>query len=52
MDAETRVAAFAEMQRIIHEDVVIIPNYERGVAYVTHPRVKGILRRVVGADTD
>ncbi|MYE85736.1 MAG: peptide ABC transporter substrate-binding protein [Gammaproteobacteria bacterium] len=52
MDAQTRVAAFAEMQRIIHEDVVIIPNYERGVAYVTHPRVKGILRRVVGADTD
>ena len=52
MDAPTRMAAFAEMQRIIHEDVVIIPNYERGVAYVTHPRVKGILRRVVGADTD
>ena len=52
MDAPTRMAAFAEMQRIIHEDVVIIPNYERGVAYVTHPRVKGIVRRVVGADTD
>ena len=52
MDAPTRMAAFAEMQRIIHEDVVIIPNYERGVSYVTHPRVKGILRRVVGADTD
>ena len=31
---------------------VIIVNYERGVAYVTHPQVKGILRRVVGADTD
>ena len=52
MDAPTRMAAFAEMQRLIHEDVVIIPNYERGVAYVTHPRVKGIVRRVVGADTD
>ena len=52
MDAPTRMAAFAEMQRIIHEDVAMIPNYERGVAYVTHPRVKGILRRVVGADTD
>ena len=52
MDAPTRMAAFAEMQRIIHEDVAMIPNYERGVAYVTHPRVKGIVRRVVGADTD
>ena len=52
MDPQTRMDAFAEMQRIIHEDVAIIPNYERGVAYVTHPRVKGILRRVVGADSD
>lgn len=52
LDARTRMAAFAEMQRIVHEDVVIVPNYERGVAYVTHPRVQGILRRVVGADTD
>ena len=52
LDAKTRMAAFAEMQRIVHEDVVIVPNYERGVAYVTHPRVQGILRRVVGADTD
>ena len=52
LDAKTRMAAFAEIQRIVHEDVVIIPSYERGVAYVTHPRVQGILRRVVGADTD
>ena len=52
MDARTRMDAFAAMQRILHEDAVIIPNYERGVAFVTHPQVKGILRRVVGADTD
>ena len=52
LDAKARMDAFAEMQRILHEDAAIIPNYERGVAYVTHPRVKGIVRRVVGADTD
>ncbi len=52
MDTQTRMEAFAEMQRIIHEDVVIIPNYERGVAYVTHPQIRGIVRRVIGADTD
>ncbi len=52
VDPEVRMDAFAELQRIIYEDAVIIVNYERGVAYVTHPLVKGILRRVVGADID
>ncbi len=52
LDAEVRMAAFANMQRIIHEDVVIIPSYDRGVAYVTHPRLQGVRRRVVGADPD
>jgi len=48
MDARVRMDAFAEMQRIIHEDAVLILNYERGQVYVTHPQVKGIVRRVVG----
>jgi oligopeptide transport system substrate-binding protein len=52
LDPTVRMEAFAEMQRIIYEDAVIIINYERGQAYVTHPQVKGIIRRVVGADTD
>ncbi|MCZ6659504.1 MAG: peptide ABC transporter substrate-binding protein, partial [Gammaproteobacteria bacterium] len=52
VDPKVRMDAFAELQRIIYEDAVIIVNYERGVAYVTHPLVKGILRRVVGADID
>ncbi len=52
LDPTVRMEAFAEMQRIIYDDAVIITNYERGQAYVTHPHVKGIIRRVVGADTD
>ena len=52
LDTKIRMDAFGEMQRLIYEDAVIIPNYERGVAYVTHPQLKGVLRRVIGADTD
>ena len=44
--------AFGRIQQIIIDDVVIIPNYERGQVYVTHPHVKGVLRRVIGADQD
>ncbi|GGG53694.1 peptide ABC transporter substrate-binding protein [Pseudohongiella nitratireducens] len=52
LDTGERMQAFAEIQRIIHEDVVIMPNYERGYVYVTHPELKGMLRRVIGAETD
>jgi len=52
LDNTERMRAFAEIQRILHEDVVMIPNYERGYVYVTHPQVRGILRRVIGAETD
>jgi oligopeptide transport system substrate-binding protein len=52
LEPRVRMEAFAEIQRIIVEDAVIVPNYERGVVYVTHPQLKGVIRRVVGADTD
>ena len=52
LDNGERMRAFAEIQRILHEDVVMIPNYERGYVYVSHPQVRGILRRVIGAETD
>lgn len=52
LDPVERMRAFGEVQRIMHEDVVIIANYERGLVYVTHPQVRGILRRVIGAETD
>ena len=52
LDTKTRMDAFGEIQKIIENDVVIIPNYERGLVYVRDPRLKGIVRRVVGADPD
>ena len=52
LDPKVRMDAFAEMQRILHDDAVLIINYERGNAYVSDPRVKGIVRRAVGAEQD
>lgn len=51
-DPHERVDAFGEIQRIIVEDVVILPNYERGVVYVTDPQLRGMVRRSVGPDPD
>ncbi|MEZ5598215.1 MAG: peptide ABC transporter substrate-binding protein [Pseudomonadales bacterium] len=52
LDQAERVALFARMQDIIVDDAVILPNYEKGASFVTDPRLKGLVRRVVGADPD
>ncbi|HDZ09433.1 peptide ABC transporter substrate-binding protein [Pseudohongiella sp.] len=52
LDMEERMRAFGEIQRIIHDDVIMLPDYERGYVYVTHPQVRGIRRHVIGAETD
>jgi len=52
VDQQVRMEAFAAAQQIIHEDAAFIGNYERGRVYATDPRVKGILRRVFGAESD
>ena len=52
LDNEERMAAFGEIQQILFDEAVIIGNYERGRVYATDPRVKGILRRAIGAETD
>ncbi len=51
-DTKTRMDAFGEIQRIMIDDAVILPNYERGITYVTHPQMKGMVRRAVGPDPD
>ncbi|NBC23599.1 MAG: hypothetical protein GVY21_09010 [Gammaproteobacteria bacterium] len=51
-DPRARMDAFGEIQRILFEDVVILPNYERGVVYVQDPRLEGLVRRAVGPDPD
>lgn len=47
-----RMDAMAELQHILYDQAVILPQYEQGVIYLQHPRVKGVVRRVVGADPD
>jgi oligopeptide transport system substrate-binding protein len=44
--------AFAQIQRILIEDVVVLLNYERGRVYVEDPRLKGVVHRAVGTDPD
>ncbi len=47
-----RMRAFGAIQDILYHDSVVIPNYERGRIYVVDPRVKGLVRRITGADPD
>jgi hypothetical protein len=44
--------AFGEIQRIMIEDAVHLPNYERGRVYVQVPELQGVVRRAVGTDPD
>lgn len=52
LDRKERLDAFGEIQRILLEDVVIMPDYERGYVYVTDSQVRGIVRHVFGSETD
>jgi oligopeptide transport system substrate-binding protein len=52
LDPSTRMAAFGAIQQILFDDVVILPEYERGYVYVTDPRLQGLIRRVAGPDPD
>jgi oligopeptide transport system substrate-binding protein len=47
-----RMDAMGEMQQILFDDAAILPQYEQGVIYLLHPRLKGVVRRVFGPDPD
>ncbi len=47
-----RMKAAAELQRIIVEEVPVLPMAETGSAYVKHSKLKGAVRRVFGPDPD
>ena len=49
---EERMRAFDQIQKIIYDDAVILPTYERGSVYVRNPRLNGVVRRAVGTDPD
>jgi oligopeptide transport system substrate-binding protein len=52
VDPQTRMEAFAGIQKLAFDDVVLLPMYERGVTYVVHPQLKDVKRRVVGPEVD
>ncbi len=49
-DPAVRFAAFAAMQQLIQDDVVILPIYEEVDLYLRHPALKGLYRPVFGGD--
>ena len=51
-NAPERMQAFGEIQRILLDQVAIIPNYERGRVFVADPRLEGLIRRTIGPDPD
>ncbi|MCS5568637.1 MAG: hypothetical protein NZ743_11475, partial [Pseudomonadales bacterium] len=52
LDPTARMKAFSEIQKIIHAEAVILPTYESGSVYVRDPRLKGVVKRAVGMDSD
>ena len=52
LDPRTRMDAFGEIQRIMIEDAVHLPNFERGNVYVQVPELRGVVRRAVGTSPD
>lgn len=47
-----RFAAGAALQRLIVQEVPVLPMAETGSAYLLHPKLKGVVRRVIGPDPD
>ena len=47
-----RFKAAAELQRIIVDEVPLLPNSETSSAYMVHPKLKGVVRHVLGQDPD
>lgn len=52
LDPRKRMDAMGGIQRIVAEEVIIIPMYERGWSFVVDPRLKGMIRRIIGAEVD
>jgi oligopeptide transport system substrate-binding protein len=52
LDPEVRMKAFAEIQRIMIEDVAHLTTHERGRVYVQVPQLQGVVHRAIGTETD
>ncbi len=51
-NVKKRMDAMAAAEKIMLDDVAILPKYERVQIFVTHDRLKGVQRKQIGADPD
>ncbi|MEE4659032.1 MAG: peptide ABC transporter substrate-binding protein [Halieaceae bacterium] len=49
-DTRRRNQLFAQLQSLIHRDVVVLPQYERGYIYAQDKRLVGVRRSRIGGD--
>jgi oligopeptide transport system substrate-binding protein len=49
-DKTRRNKIFSELQELIHDDVVILPQFERGYIYAQDNRIAGVRRSRIGGD--
>ena len=49
-DTRRRNQLFAQLQTLIHEQVVVLPQYERGYIYAQDTRLEGVRRSRIGGD--
>ena len=52
IDPLVRMRAFGGIQNILHDQAVVLPDFERGQVYVSDPRMKNMTRRAIGPDPD
>lgn len=49
-DQGERMRAMGELQRLLIDDVPILPTYESGQVYMQHPQLRGVVRSIFGGD--
>lgn len=49
-DQSFRNRIFGQIQQLIYDEVVVLPQYERGYIYVLHSDIAGVRRSIIGGD--
>ena len=52
VDGNTVEVVARHVQRVVFDDVVILPQYERGYIYTQHKEIEGVRRSITGGDTN
>lgn len=52
IDPVVRMRALGGVQNILHDQAVILPDFERGKVFVSDPRMQNMTRRSIGPDPD